>query len=338
MSTERATAPSHRPVKSGWSNRVLLLALAGILFLTFYPFRFSARAQSLDHLSPFFLAGIWKGGGPYDVVLNISLFVPLGFGISEKLRDRGWSREKMFFATWVGGFLVSYTIEFLQQYTPTRQSRWEDVCTNSMGAIAGFALFQLCGSFLVRWALAAERVLRASLTLRRAALLLPIYFAVWFGISVALQRETRLTNWDRDSDNGSSARLYVDGTKYRDVYDLGPGTGLAKIVGRTKPSELEGYAYIYDALIFFPAGVLFGIAAMSFGPRDLPTYLLILLAVEVLLPPWFLDRILSHISGRPMSARSELLCLILFVAGGFWINGDRERAPLRQDPAPGGSN
>src|ERR1700685_733489 len=105
MTTNYADAPIYLRMRSGWSTRVLLLAFASIFFLTFYPFQFLARAQSLDHSSPFILAGIWKGGGAFDVALNILLFVPLGFGISEKLRDRGWSWEKTFFATWIAGFL-----------------------------------------------------------------------------------------------------------------------------------------------------------------------------------------------------------------------------------------
>jgi VanZ like family len=301
----------------GWSNRIVLLALAGIFFLTFYPFQFASRAARPIHSSPFLLGGVAKGGRVLDVVLNILLFIPFGFGVSEKLGERGWTRKATFFATWFVGFLVSYSIEFLQQYTPSRQSRWEDVCTNSIGAIAGFILFAICGALLIKWASRLEFALRASLTLRRALLLVPIYFVLWFGLSVALQKETQSTSWRSES------RLLV-GAKRDRANELGPGAALAKLIRRPKPAELKGYSDIYDALIFFPAGALFGLAAVPFPPRYILASLF--LAVEFVLPPWLLARILSHVSGRPASAGSILLSLILVVAGSLWINADRRSA------------
>jgi glycopeptide antibiotics resistance protein len=303
---------------SGWSNRVLLLALAGILFLTLYPFRFTSRAMPLAHSSPFLLGGVAKRGRELlDVTLNILLFVPFGFGLSEKLRERGWTRKTTFFAAGVIGFLVPYSIEFIQQYTPSRQSRWEDVCTNTTGAIAGFLMFTLCGRLLVKWASKVEGALRAWLTLRRAALLVPIYFVLWFGFSVALQKEARSVNLYSGSRHLAIATPGA-------AYELGPGAALAARIHHIKAAELKGYNFIYDALIFFPAGALFGMAVIPFGPRDIAAS--VLLAVEIVLPPWLLARILSHVSGHAFSVRSILLCLILVLAGGIWINTDRRSA------------
>ena len=303
---------------SAWSNRIFLLALAGILFLTFYPFQFAMRATPALHSSPFLLGGARKPGRELlDVVLNILLFMPFGFGVSEKLRERGSTRKTIFFAAWIAGFLLSYSIEFTQQYTPSRQSRLEDVCTNTTGAIAGFLLFALCGKFLVTWASRVERALRAALPLRRAALLLPIYFVLWFGLSVALQQEALFLKFDSHS-------RFPAGAKRGAVYELGPGAALAKRIHHIKLSEAKGYEFIYDALIFFPAGALFGLTLVPFGPRDIAAC--VLLAVEFVLPPWLLDRILSHVGSRPASVESILLSLILVVAGGLWINADRRSA------------
>jgi len=184
---------------SGWSNRILLLALAGILFLTLFPFRFALHAKPPAHFSHFLLGGVWKDSGALDVFLNILLFLPFGFGVSEKVCERGWRRRTTFVSAAVAGFLLSYSIEFLQLFTPTRASRWEDVASNTTGAVAGFAIFALCGEAIVSVAAKLENAIRSSLTPRRAALLLPLYFALWFVISAALQKETRLTNWDPKS-------------------------------------------------------------------------------------------------------------------------------------------
>jgi hypothetical protein len=494
---------------SGWSNRVLQLALVGIFFLTFYPFRFAPRAQSVAHSSPLLLGGIRKEGRSLDILLNILLFVPFGFGVSEKSRERGWSRGATFFAALIAGFVLTYSVEFAQQYTPTRDSRWEDVLTNTIGSVAGFVMFELCGRLLVRWASAIESRIREFLTLSRAALLLPVYFLAWFAVTATLQREAHFTNWDpevrlvvgkdaggyppsnwkgsiyrlqiwsralpRDlsreltsgetsaaqpgllasydflssqplqdrmqmlpdlqwssrasavpaqgglafggeswlssrapavnliralqktnqfslefaftpaasngvyadivsisspsgvdnlyvrqedsrltfwfrnpitvgharlawsipdtfaaglrhdvlfSYDGSDAAVYVDGQEHRGAYQLGPGTVLAELMHRAKPEELKGYAFIYDALIFFSAGALLGLAAFPPRPRSaLPS---LLLAGEFFLAPWLLDRILSRGSGRPVSAEMIFSSLILVVAASLWINADHE--------------
>jgi glycopeptide antibiotics resistance protein len=512
MTGDTPASQTRIPSVSGWSNRILLLSLAGILFLTFFPFQFTWAARLPAHASPFLLGGVKKNGGTLDVFLNILLFMPIGFGVSEKLRERGWTWKPTIFAAWIAGTLLSYSVEFLQLHTPSRVSRWEDVFTNGTGAAAGFVLFELCGKWVVTCTAKAERGVRASLTLRRAALLLPIYFVLWFTLSSALQKETRLTNWDpkaqlligddagenrpsawkgtisrlqlwdrplpndlalaltagavptgyrsgllvsydflspqplqdqmsflpalawtpqppspgaqdglvldgrsrlsspapvpdliealqktnrfslevactpaetaeadgviisishsprlvdldvqqvgaslvlslrspltvghgrldwpvrdvfaagqhRDvllSYDGSTVSLYADGSKHPGVFALGPGAALAKLIRRIKPAELEGYNYIYEALIFFPAGALFGMATLPTGLRDIPVSLF--LAVEFFLSPWLLDRILSHVSGRPVSLGSISLCLILLIAGSLWINADRRIA------------
>ncbi|MGB6545526.1 MAG: VanZ family protein [Candidatus Acidiferrales bacterium] len=512
MNKKTLARPKHVLAWPVWSNRVLLLALAGIFFLTLYPFRFASRELPVAHASPFLLGGIAKHGLSLDILLNILLFIPFGFGVTGKLRDRRWLRETTFFAAWIAGFVLSYGIEFTQQYIPTRQSRWEDVLTNSTGAIAGFVLFELCGKSLTRWASTVEGALRAVFTLRRAVLVLPVYFAMWFALTVALQKQTSLTNWDsasvlrigndsaesarsawegsvsrlrvwnralpndlarsltsgetppgsksgllasydfraaqpfrdqmqflsdlswipappldsasngaaldgeswlrsqapvsnlveslrktnqfsielvctpadstgvdseivsissapdfndlyvaqqdsklifwlrnpitagharlawpipgtfaagqhRDilfSYDGSNISVYIDGTKQRVAYELGPGTVLAELIHRVKPAELNGYAFIYDALIFFPAGVLIGISAVPLGWRNLSASLL--LTVEFILASWLLDRILWHGSGRPVSLRAILISLTLAAVGILWINADRGSA------------
>src|SRR5580692_12606945 len=74
---------------SSWSNRILILATAGILFLTMYPFRLNIHPLA-NGASPFFLGKSGKSGF-VDAMLNILLFVPFGFGLGEMLRERGQS-------------------------------------------------------------------------------------------------------------------------------------------------------------------------------------------------------------------------------------------------------
>ena len=128
-----------------WSNRVLIIAVAGILLLTLYPFRFAFHTKLAGDVSPFILATGEKHSGAFNAFLNIILFVPFGFGLSEKLREKGQPRLPTLLVTMAAGALFSYAIEVVQNYVPTRDSGWEDVFTNSAGAVSGYFIFELFG-------------------------------------------------------------------------------------------------------------------------------------------------------------------------------------------------
>ena len=184
---------------SSWSNRILALAVAGILFLTLYPFRFSLHANQLLNGSPFLLVSGVKSSGLLVAFLNISLFVPFGFGLSLKLREKGKSGATILLLTVVAGAFFSYCIEFIQIYIPTRDSGWEDVFTNATGAVVGYFLFELAGKSILKSASEIENLFERFMTFSRALWIIPLYFGIWFVVSTPLQAESRLSNWIQDS-------------------------------------------------------------------------------------------------------------------------------------------
>jgi glycopeptide antibiotics resistance protein len=200
--TQNPTA--HRILESAsesWSDRILVAALIGIFFLTLFPFRFVSHAKLPGGASPFLL-GKSMGKHPgdlFDDFLNVLLFVPFGFGLSEKLLERRISRTTTFFIVWIAGWALSYGIEFTQQYIPGRDSGWEDIFTNSSGAALGFLLFVTIGVALLRFVTRAERAMESFITLGRLGVILLIYFSCWFALSARLQTETRLADWRPDS-------------------------------------------------------------------------------------------------------------------------------------------
>ncbi len=186
------------PARTSWSNRVLLLALAGIFFLTLYPFRF-VHAESPRFLFPFSLNGWGKGGGVLDAFLNVLLFVPFGFGLAEKLRERGRSKSAAILVGYACGASLSYFVEFLQIYIPYRDSGWGDVITNSAGAAVGAWMFASFGSAIVAWFSSRERELGTWLSLPKIGVFVGLYIMFWCILGGPLQKQTRLTNWTRDS-------------------------------------------------------------------------------------------------------------------------------------------
>jgi glycopeptide antibiotics resistance protein len=505
--------PEETPLSSGWSNRFLIAAIVGILFLTLFPFRFDIHTKLPGNASPFFLGNGVKPTGFMDAFLNVLLFIPLGFGLAEKLRERKASRQASFCMAFAIGAILSYGIELTQIYIPMRDSGWEDVFTNSAGSIVGCLLYELFGTAIIDTLSRFETALRCRLTRRRTAVFLGVYFLFWFAISAIFQAQTRLGNWEpnsflvvgneatgqspwqgrvqrlqiadqavpdalgvaltsgqasqelpfvwradydfasvtplqdskgflpnlsrmppvpfaldsnglvlngkswlvsrsavtdlvddiqktnrfsvhiicaaaqthignghiisisrspwfvdltlrqeestlvfwfrspvsarrailawyipnifndtqtRDilcSYDGADLSLYINGKKSVRPYRLGPGTVLARLVHTVRPAELEGYNDIYYALVFFPAGIILGLA----GPRIRLSNLAVLLALALgsLSAVFLLEFVLVRVSGRPISTWNLLLSFSLLVAGYLWFRSDSAQSPVK---------
>jgi len=239
-----------------WSNRILIAAMMGILFLTCFPFHFILHAKLPAGASPFLLGRtLGKHSGLFDDFLNVLLFVPLGFGLSEKLLEKGKSRTTTFLVVWIAGFFLSYAIEFTQLHIPSRDSGWEDVLTNSTGSAVGFFLFVTFGSALL-WLLARiERAIESLATIRGMAVLLLIYFSCWFAVSARLQAETRLADWPPNS------RMVVGNDR----------NGAAYTAWKGEVSELEiwDHPLSREVALALTGGVTF---SSSSGPEALAAY------------------------------------------------------------------
>src|ERR1700678_392862 len=192
MSNPSSRSAYDQPASS-WSNRILILATAGILFLTMYPFRFNFHLLP-NGASPFFLGKSQKSGF-FDAFLNVLLFIPFGFGLAEKLRERGKSARSALIIAFATGACFSYAIEFLQLYIPERDSGWEDVFTNGLGSLVGSALYLLAGGLAVRAFSSAQRFLAGWLTPIRIACVLLVYFCCWLALGGELQKQSRLSIW-----------------------------------------------------------------------------------------------------------------------------------------------
>jgi hypothetical protein len=196
MTLDQEKQTSKRTIVDDWSNRLFLLAMGAILFLTEYPFEFSARGKPHRGMSPLML-GYGSKSGLLDVILNILLFVPFGFALGSKLlRHKRWKSALLYSA--IAGAVFSYLIELSQLYIPQRDSGWEDVFTNTTGAVTGFLLFSVLGVWLFKRLSESEEFVRRWATPRRLAAILVAYFAVWCVISGSLERETRLDDWSGD--------------------------------------------------------------------------------------------------------------------------------------------
>jgi VanZ family protein len=186
-------------VWSQWSNRILILSLLGIIYFTCFPFRIDFASPQSRTTSPFILGPSLKQGLHFDFFLNVLLFVPFGFGVAAQFRKRGVSKGRALVLALAAGAVASYAVELLQFYIPTRSSAWDDVTPNSLGAVCGFLLFNQYSEMLLNPLTAWEEKIEKWFSLRRASLFLAAYLGLFFLLSIPLQRETRLSDWDRDA-------------------------------------------------------------------------------------------------------------------------------------------
>src|SRR5258706_14853190 len=181
---------------SQWPNRILILSLIGIAYLTLFPFRFDFAFPQSRNSSPCILGPPLKHSDSVQVFLNVLLFVPFGFGFSAHLRKRGVSKGLTLVLALAAGAVTSYAVEFLQFYIPTRNSGWDDITPNTLGAVAGCLLFGQWGEMLLTPLSEWESRAETWLSLRRASIFLLAYLGIFIILSIPMQRETRLSNWD----------------------------------------------------------------------------------------------------------------------------------------------
>ena len=186
------------PVWSKWSNRILILSLLGIVYLTIFPFRIDFASPQSGTTSPFLLGPSLKHVDSLDFFLNVLLFVPFGFGLSAQLRKRGVGKGRVRFLVFAAGAITSYIVELLQFYIPVRNAAWDDVVSNTLGAVCGFVLFNRFSEALLNPLGAWEERIEEWFCLRRAVLVPAAYLGFFFLLSIPLQKETGLSSWDAD--------------------------------------------------------------------------------------------------------------------------------------------
>jgi VanZ like family len=195
MTTTKSRDLSPRLTSYPCSTRLLILSVAGILFLTLYPFRFDFTRTTHNGLLPVCLDGWGKDAGTFDGLLNVLLFIPFGFGLAAMLRRRGKSLLSCIGLCFLCGALLSYMVEVTQLFVPSRDSGWDDVFTNSSGSLVGCLMFAAIGKTILRAASSAEFAFRRWLTPVRGIAILALYSALWIVVSVSLQKKSRPVNW-----------------------------------------------------------------------------------------------------------------------------------------------
>lgn len=191
------TNPSVDALIADGSLKIVWLTLVIIAVSTLYPFKFILpdQASIQDILEQFYHRSSYL-----DIVANIILFAPLGFGIGARLARRPIAilNQLLVVALVSGG--CSFLIEILQVFLPGRAPTPMDVVSNTLGGIVGFAVFQIYGKTIFTLALPAFQNIRYLLTK------VPLPY-----LAIALVLYIGLASWLVVGWQGSSLKGWYDG-------------------------------------------------------------------------------------------------------------------------------
>lgn len=130
--------PFHRP--SSFLRAALAVYVFLVVYASLYPFegwRFAGVSPLAYLAAPF--PRYWTG---FDVLVNIIGYIPLGLLLATAVSPSLRGGKALVFAFFSGSFL-SFSMEALQAYLPSRVSSNLDLATNAAGVLAG-ALVGIC--------------------------------------------------------------------------------------------------------------------------------------------------------------------------------------------------
>ncbi len=128
-----------------------------------------------------------------DFLENIILFLPVGFSLTYYFQRTRWNKYTFIFLIALVSFLLSYAIEVLQIFIPSRLSSLVDVLSNNVGALFGFLWFLYLREYTIK-------VLQLTLFVIEKKIIITCLAYIVFVILVIMlyQNETSLNNWDKD--------------------------------------------------------------------------------------------------------------------------------------------
>jgi VanZ family protein len=196
---------SDRP-QLNWNYRLekaaLPIFIGGFLFVaiaTLFPFDFYLPDRfSLANLLDSFHLAPSRQTAFKDLVENLILFLPLGFGASGLLAKTQLNPRIQLSLILICSAFFSSTIETLQAFLPSRHPTGTDILTNTIGS--GLGYFTFC-HWRFQLAQAIARILRRirrGSTVKNLTFIYWVYFLIILIISSAVQTTTNLSNWNTD--------------------------------------------------------------------------------------------------------------------------------------------
>jgi len=176
---------------------IVVVSVLVILAATLFPYDFYLGEMSWTLSDRLQQVGIVKTVNfLVNILGNILLFVPLGFGLTCLAQQRRLAGKTIPMVVVATGCFISLGVESLQIFLPTRFPSVLDVVTNSTGTFIGLVVFRSWGPIMLGGIAACLERAKELLSLKGVVMSFLGYTGLAFVLSMALQQKTNLSDWD----------------------------------------------------------------------------------------------------------------------------------------------
>lgn len=175
-----------------FNKLLIIVSLLFILYATLSPFDFATR------VGPGFDFRLFKPDSIGDLLRNIILFLPFGFGFCCLKFRRNGQVKALLISVLVVSFGLSLTVEIIQLFLPVRTSMVTDILANTIGGLLGFLCFSLGRDEITNLVRKLTFKIQHFLNLPGLIFTFITYLTLTFLLSAHLQNTTNLSNWNTD--------------------------------------------------------------------------------------------------------------------------------------------
>jgi VanZ family protein len=174
---------------------VFIASILAVIVATWFPFEFQVRnGEFLAILSRRFRSF----SSPHDLIANLILFSPSGFGLACLLHKRGINQKISALIVLLCSFLFSSTIEIGQVFISSRSPTYSDILTNGLSGFIGFILFHAWRIKSRNPETSLTTHFLSKLKIRDLTILSIAHISLVFLLSLGLTHATQLNVWDRN--------------------------------------------------------------------------------------------------------------------------------------------
>jgi glycopeptide antibiotics resistance protein len=164
-----------------------------VVVATLFPFNFSMVEE--EDLRDFF--GNFKHSSHLgDKIKNVILFIPFGFSLTCWLQTRRIGFLLKAILVTALSFSLSFTVETLQIFLPSRETSPADLVTNSLGGFVGLLCFCLWKNKFFSYAINLSKKNQNRFGFPIVAITFLGYLATSFLLTLPLQNVNSLSNWN----------------------------------------------------------------------------------------------------------------------------------------------
>ncbi|MBD2086060.1 VanZ family protein [Trichocoleus sp. ST-U3] len=183
-------------MRQKWANKVFIFSLLLILVVTLFPYDFAFKENASKINYRFLTSEFFKLRNFYDLITNVLLFSPFGFVFSCLMQQKRFLGRKTLVFILLTSFCLSFTIEILQLFIPSRSSSFVDIGASILGAFIGFLSFRLGGDKILGAALNLLRSSNSFLSIKKLTTAFIGYIILIFLATLLWQSSGSLSNWN----------------------------------------------------------------------------------------------------------------------------------------------